>query len=900
MAAVASPDIAETALAAMSDAAVSAVPEAALDAALDAALENDEPERSAPLADSDHWTPGGATPAAGAAAAPADSAEVPVVPGSVPVIKRVLAGVLGLFGVEVPSGEAPLNPFAPDFLTQLAFAAWQRVRFLLGDTATTTSPAIASTDPAVDSSPSATAALAVAAPGASASYTLTGIDFDSGLVSGVLDVDPVTVARYEISGGLKGTVTLVDNAFEYRPTAQAQEAASAPGAGYEALYDNFDVLAIGIGGAATGSATGSATRVHVDVPVLGTPASAPPVEPTPPPTPPPVEPTPPPTSPPVEPTPPPTSPPVEPTPPPTDPTSPPSDPSNSIVYKLDMLDFAPFLEGDGDVFGSTLDAETVQQRLDLVAPYTNGIRTFSAYNSKDLVRFAHQMGMTVYAGAWIDAGNDSLVGADGRTQAEVEVDELIDLANKGYVDVAIVGSETIYHGGMREVRVIELMERFRAGSTNSGVPVVTALKAETLLNTIPGREGNVDPEILIDAGDFVYYNTYPFWSGISIDNALDRLKWEHQQIVGLAGGKAVQISETGWPSFTDPDNPNGAAIGSPENAQRYFGEVTTWAADNGVFLSWFGSFDLPSRSQSEGPSLSGAYWGIWDHTGDLKAAYEAVFTDSAPPPVDPSPPPSDPPSPDPTPPPSASATYTLTSIDFDSGLVSGVLDVDPVTVARYEISGGLKGTVTLIDNAFEYRPTAQAQEAASAPDAGYEALYDNFDVLAIGIVGAATGSITKIHVDVVVLGTPTPSQPPSDPLPPDDPTPPPNDPTPPDPTPPDPTPPPSASATYTLTSIDFDSGLVSGVLDVDPVTVARYEISGGLKGTVTLIDNAFEYRPTAQAQEAASAPDAGYEAQYDNFDVLAIGIGGAATGSVTKIHVDVPVLGASTQAASHL
>ena len=136
---------------------------------------------------------------------------------------------------------------------------------MLGDTATTTSPTLASTDPALDSSPSTTAALAVAAPSTSASYTLTGIDFHSGLVSGVLDVDPVAVASYEISGGLKGTVTLIDNAFEYRPTAQAQEAASAPEAGYEALYDNFGVLAIGIGCAATGSVT----KIHVDVAALG-------------------------------------------------------------------------------------------------------------------------------------------------------------------------------------------------------------------------------------------------------------------------------------------------------------------------------------------------------------------------------------------------------------------------------------------------------------------------------------------------------------------------------------------------------------------------------------------------------------------------------------------------------
>ncbi|MCH9736923.1 MAG: hypothetical protein K0U78_20615, partial [Actinomycetia bacterium] len=113
------------------------------------------------------------------------------------------------------------------------------------------------------------------------------------------------------------------------------------------------------------------------------------------------------------------------------------------------------------------------------------------------------------------------------------------------------------------------------------------------------------------------------------------------------------------------------------------------------------------------------------------------------------PPPSDPPPPEPTPPPSASASYTLSSIDFDNGLISGLLDVDPASVARYEVNGGLRGTVTFNDNAFEYRPTAHAQEAAAAPGAGYEELYDSFDVLAIGIGGAAT----KIHVDVPVLGT---------------------------------------------------------------------------------------------------------------------------------------------------
>lgn len=43
-----------------------------------------------------------------------------------------------------------------------------------------------------------------------------------------------------------------------------RERTSAPGAGYEVQCDNFDVLAIGV-------VNGTATKVHVDVPVLGSP-----------------------------------------------------------------------------------------------------------------------------------------------------------------------------------------------------------------------------------------------------------------------------------------------------------------------------------------------------------------------------------------------------------------------------------------------------------------------------------------------------------------------------------------------------------------------------------------------------------------------------------------------------
>lgn len=60
-------------------------------------------------------------------------------------------------------------------------------------------------------------------------------------------------------------------------------------------------------------------------------------------------------------------------------------------------------------------------------------------------------------------------------------------------------------------------------------------------------------------------NVFPYWEGVSIDNAASTVLDHYNEAVGKASGKPVKISETGWPTA-------GAnykeSVPSPENQQR--------------------------------------------------------------------------------------------------------------------------------------------------------------------------------------------------------------------------------------------------------------------------------------------------------------------------------------------
>ncbi|MEL6537244.1 MAG: glycosyl hydrolase family 17 protein [Bacteroidota bacterium] len=204
------------------------------------------------------------------------------------------------------------------------------------------------------------------------------------------------------------------------------------------------------------------------------------------------------------------------------------------------------------------------------------------------------MGMQTMVGAWL--------GDDPKKNQE-EVDNLIAMANAGYVDVAAVGNEVMYRGDLTEAELLDHIHYAKERIKNVPVGYVDAY-----------YEFRERPAIT-EAIDVILANCYPFWEGCDLDYSLLYMKDMYQQALGAGKGKRVIISETGWP---DQGTNLEGAYPSTENAMKYFINTQKWSQEEGIEIFYFSSFDESWKVGAEGDV--GAYWGIWDKDEKLKFA----------------------------------------------------------------------------------------------------------------------------------------------------------------------------------------------------------------------------------------------------------------------------------------
>ena len=272
---------------------------------------------------------------------------------------------------------------------------------------------------------------------------------------------------------------------------------------------------------------------------------------------------------------------------------------SAVLYGLD---FSPYLTGQDPNLNSQISAAQITSRMQIVAPYTRWIRSFSSTNGlENIPSVARQLGLRVAANAWI-SGNSA--------QNNAEINNLIAAANAGRIDIAIVGSEALLRNDVSESQLIAYMNQVRQ-AIPSTIPVTTADTYGTLL---------AHPNV-IAVSDLLFANFYPYWEGVSINNAICSLAQQYQRLVAAAGPKQVIISETGWPSG---GNAVGAAVPSPANAAQFFIQFVTWATTNNVPYFYFDAFYENWKAAYEGPQ--GAHWGIWDTSGVVKTGMGAVFS----------------------------------------------------------------------------------------------------------------------------------------------------------------------------------------------------------------------------------------------------------------------------------
>jgi len=258
---------------------------------------------------------------------------------------------------------------------------------------------------------------------------------------------------------------------------------------------------------------------------------------------------------------------------------------------LHGLCFSPYIEGQNT--GHKLSGKQIDARMTIIAPYTKWIRSFSALNGNELISLsAKSQGIKTMAGAWISSN---------KAKNDLEIASLIQQAQKGMVDIAVIGNEVLLRN---ELTIGELLDYLKQ---------VKAALPDIQIGYVDAYYQFVENPQLVEACDVILANCYPFWEGCAVDSATAYLNEMHSMVLEVAGCKQVIISETGWPSA---GSENQKAVPSKANAMKYFINVANWAKHKGVDTFYFSSFDETWKLRQEGDV--GASWGLWDKEEHLK------------------------------------------------------------------------------------------------------------------------------------------------------------------------------------------------------------------------------------------------------------------------------------------
>jgi len=259
--------------------------------------------------------------------------------------------------------------------------------------------------------------------------------------------------------------------------------------------------------------------------------------------------------------------------------------------KIHGLCFSPYVEGQGP--GTQLGEAQIRERLSVIQPYTNWIRSFSCSEGNELIpQIAAENGLKTMVGVWLD---------DNREQNEIELANAIEIAKAGHAGILAVGNEVLLRGDLSEDELIDYIERVKQAAPGVDVGYVDAY-----------FEFQVHPRVT-EACDVILANCYPFWEGCPADHALLYMKEMYRSAQHAANGKKVIISETGWPNIGTPTD---GTVPSFENAIKYFIDTYQWAEQDDIEIFYFSSFDETWKVDAEGDV--GAYWGLWDKDGNPK------------------------------------------------------------------------------------------------------------------------------------------------------------------------------------------------------------------------------------------------------------------------------------------
>jgi exo-beta-1,3-glucanase (GH17 family)/cellulose synthase/poly-beta-1,6-N-acetylglucosamine synthase-like glycosyltransferase len=229
----------------------------------------------------------------------------------------------------------------------------------------------------------------------------------------------------------------------------------------------------------------------------------------------------------------------------------------------------------------------IEADLALLSGFTRSIRTYSlAGTLQHVPDLAASHGLDVTVGAWLDD--------DPATNA-VELGLLREVVRRNHhVRRVIVGNETLLREDLTPEALITLLGQTRR---ELDVQIGTAEPWHVWLD---------NPE-LANHVDFIAVHLLPYWEGIHVNGAVDRMVMQMNELRARFADKPIVIAEAGWPSW---GRSRGKAAASRADAAVFLRRFTERADREGYDYFLMEAFDQPWKRAQEG--LVGAHWGVYD------------------------------------------------------------------------------------------------------------------------------------------------------------------------------------------------------------------------------------------------------------------------------------------------
>jgi hypothetical protein len=286
-------------------------------------------------------------------------------------------------------------------------------------------------------------------------------------------------------------------------------------------------------------------------------------------------------------------------------------------------DYGPYRTGQAPGTASIPTHAEIDQDLAIIQTQADAVRIYSMLDDGVYIaQKAASMGLMVIPSAYLPNPygtvdprhpfSDLIQSPAVKSQLDALVNYLNDPATDlSKIPMVVVGSEAISQvGAWDDYAVIAAINYVKTNAPNAVAAGVKFTTAETAGGQYYiNNPSSANQTRLGQAVDVIYCNIFPFWEGISIDQAVAQVVLEYQQLQQTYPGKQIIISETGWPSGGQN---YGAAVGSPANEQQFWTQFTAATQQYGIQYSMFEAFDEPYKATLKPLPNPEAYWGLDD------------------------------------------------------------------------------------------------------------------------------------------------------------------------------------------------------------------------------------------------------------------------------------------------